>query len=933
MTITYFNDISVYFHMRNHYKMLKNVKSTVDTSIPQSLLKSPMAMHGLDKQSKGATNEHLRKIYNTSAHQSQPPKRRGLVKKHNCLNSEAKSEACLLGASSSRPGTRRNDNATPKEPLPYRSFSTAPFYNAEPMFKLKQKKRHSVLTTRSVNNPSTESQSTRLHLELPQDNSQTSEHVSAPTSQRTSISKEEDHSRGEDSNTSPTGSAEDHEYLLFLLRITEDIISNDFYSNSDIKMLFKSHVDLNKDRLNMVRNLFNISLRNLFSVTFLQRKMHLHIVNLCKELNIDCKEYQTLEDVNQPDSLNKFQNSPNGHSYVLSSEAFQGCRDCSVIRTSSLYKMQSIAESHNLSGDHNTMGNVSPVTPSLLKLLQKLSLGRVTERTEPAASTSTINSSNLHIPNTIENDEENDDFDGEKGPTDFDTFVKELNSKETNLEALNQKGNDVATFNDPSEEPVADLFSEKNQHEALTDSNSIDSVNVTQTPIGGSKTDIESSEKLATNSYSTSDFEKCSLTNSATTARKAERETEEVTKDVEEERMESAIPELNSEKLRENDDLESVASRKIQILTKERGNMLPKNKTNATYSKSLTALTESPQNTTSNKLHSVPTSARSNLIPDEDSILPLSDKKADDTEFLNLKQFEPLEILKQPEHCREITNSKDANPHLENEEKPCKTSDLKVILQGSIKDEDYVMIKGPVYVYKALLDSQPKLIVLAENSEQTRRDSMDSHKTFTVENRDVPEKTNLDQGVQYDVSLHSLEADTSMENILELTRTAYSQFMDMKLLDSDYDLTPEKDRSDNKYHHLLLDATTSVSGVNIPESLLLSDEYLVQNNRFTSTSDKKIGESRAEVGIENIIDDLGYRRFEPKLCEKSYVLHSKLTSSVSMPKLKLTGDASIRVQNKSIAKQRSSDLIHFQLSSQDSSLRSEGEAVNNIDFN
>lgn len=60
MTITYFNDISVYFHMRNHYKMLKNVKSAVDTSTPQSLLKSPTTMHGLDKQSKGATNEHLR---------------------------------------------------------------------------------------------------------------------------------------------------------------------------------------------------------------------------------------------------------------------------------------------------------------------------------------------------------------------------------------------------------------------------------------------------------------------------------------------------------------------------------------------------------------------------------------------------------------------------------------------------------------------------------------------------------------------------------------------------------------------------------------------------------------------------------------------------------------------------------------------------------
>lgn len=103
--------------------------------------------------------------------------------------------------------------------------------------------------------------------------------------------------------------------------------------------------------------------------------MHLHITNLCKELNIDCKEYKALENVDQSDSLNKFQNSPNGHSYILSSEAFKSCRDCSVIRTSSLYQMQSIAEDHSLSGDNITMGDVSPVTPSLLKLLEKLSLG------------------------------------------------------------------------------------------------------------------------------------------------------------------------------------------------------------------------------------------------------------------------------------------------------------------------------------------------------------------------------------------------------------------------------------------------------------------------------------------------------------------------------------------------------------------------------
>lgn len=38
MVITYYDDISVYFHMRNHYKKLRNVKSTLTSSlgIPKS---------------------------------------------------------------------------------------------------------------------------------------------------------------------------------------------------------------------------------------------------------------------------------------------------------------------------------------------------------------------------------------------------------------------------------------------------------------------------------------------------------------------------------------------------------------------------------------------------------------------------------------------------------------------------------------------------------------------------------------------------------------------------------------------------------------------------------------------------------------------------------------------------------------------------------
>ncbi|GLV43579.1 Aftiphilin [Carabus blaptoides fortunei] len=62
----------------------------------------------------------------------------------------------------------------------------------------------------------------------------------------------------------------DYEYLQFSLRITEDIIRNDLYSQREMKRVFNSHVEANRGRLSMT-------------------KMLQQIDNLCKELNISKK--------------------------------------------------------------------------------------------------------------------------------------------------------------------------------------------------------------------------------------------------------------------------------------------------------------------------------------------------------------------------------------------------------------------------------------------------------------------------------------------------------------------------------------------------------------------------------------------------------------------------------------------------------------------
>lgn len=52
---------------------------------------------------------------------------------------------------------------------------------------------------------------------------------------------------------------DDQDYLQFSLRITEDIIRNDLYTYKDMKQIFKSHINANMDKLDMVSCFLSVS--------------------------------------------------------------------------------------------------------------------------------------------------------------------------------------------------------------------------------------------------------------------------------------------------------------------------------------------------------------------------------------------------------------------------------------------------------------------------------------------------------------------------------------------------------------------------------------------------------------------------------------------------------------------------------------------------
>ncbi|KAL1514057.1 hypothetical protein ABEB36_003382 [Hypothenemus hampei] len=754
-----------------------------------------MAVSNLDKKLQIAANEELRAIYNTSTH-SLTPKRRGPIKKHNCLNLDVSSEDALMDPCL-KSNLRRPFHTIPVTQLESAKKSTRVILKLKKNCKSKRKK---IPVEANATSNNSEPYIVQDLLDEVDRNEELTSHYSH-RSQSTTKSSIDSCAQSHTEDTSKlefVDSSKDQEYVLFLLRITEDIISEGFYSNNDIKRIIKTHIDLNKYRLNM-------------------KKMHFHIAILCRALNIDCNEFQT-SPVPEEMFPNKFQNSENDYKFPLSNEAFRSCQDCSVIRTSSLYKMQAALETLNVSSsptapileDNINSENGPSLNSNLLKLLEKLSLSRVPERTESVPSTLTMSSLIPNFSHTINSSRINEQ-DLEKTPLDFEAFIEELNSKR-NLPVAAQSESDLI---------------------GLTCFLELDSA---------CKENVTKTELLHSNA------EKCNSNLSSL----------------------SAIDEI-CENSKEN-----FSKEKWQKNTSQ-------NEKTKLISKSLTTLKDSHKSPQSRnfKILSLPNSARSN-----ENVNEFNENQAEREHKTEINSSDVI----QEEIC-----SADEKVLTQSHEKTTNENSLKVIIEGPIKDQDYVMVKGPIYVYKPLLDSESKLIVLPNDQQ--------------------PDK--LDQGVQY-ASIHTLEVDSSMDNILKLPKTAYTQYMDVKLLQTDYDLTPEKDESD-KYHHLLTAASTSRSDMNLPESLLLSEEYTIGKDieRFNTITGHSLNE---------------YLQFQPKLFESDYIVHTRLNSSASMSKLKLGNNRStsypsegLTTRNENVLLRKySTDFVRNE--SQDSSLRSEGEA-------
>lgn len=118
--------------------------------------------------------------------------------------------------------------------------------------------------------------------------------------------------------------------------------------------------------------------------------MNTHLANLSKELNVDFDAVQLHCDsvLSSDRSNSKPSNSPNG--YALSNEAFKNCLDCSAIRKSSVHQSLVLNQqvnyneelllaeklSETLMNGITGEGSSSCIRPSLLRLLDKLSLGK-----------------------------------------------------------------------------------------------------------------------------------------------------------------------------------------------------------------------------------------------------------------------------------------------------------------------------------------------------------------------------------------------------------------------------------------------------------------------------------------------------------------------------------------------------------------------------
>nr|CAI5861689.1 unnamed protein product [Callosobruchus analis] len=256
------NDINVYFHMKNHYRKLSKVRSKIDSSPPKVFRKvlesSSQAETSLNKV--GAQSKELPHGRNICSLAGQQYNVKGRILAHTCVNKRnLRKSANVRSSSVPRPQNK---------PGPY-----------EVVTKLRKTKSQSLQAIKEDWPPGANrikrTKQTRCYPNIPllqnidkdMPSSSRRENSGGSSTAHTTDGSRSSVVTSRKSGKSSRSKTDEHEYLQFLLRITEDVIINNYFKNEDIQRVFKSHIEANRGRLQM-------------------EKMELQLARLSKELNI-----------------------------------------------------------------------------------------------------------------------------------------------------------------------------------------------------------------------------------------------------------------------------------------------------------------------------------------------------------------------------------------------------------------------------------------------------------------------------------------------------------------------------------------------------------------------------------------------------------------------------------------------------------------------
>ncbi|KAJ8924100.1 hypothetical protein NQ315_006882 [Exocentrus adspersus] len=727
--------------MKNHYRKLRSAKSTIDNTFPQSFSKTFSTPPGSGRSSKRIDFEERCLKHNSSD--------RYRVTKHNCVTSMSGTSDTSINTLNLplRPRSRRNpmDGSIRIQCKP-RSHSVALPIGERPSGKIKKKRK---VTRKYPNSDSTH----KLNTSGLEDKSESEEQAKSD-SNRSIASKEVE-------LKSSKSKVQEHEYLQFLLRITEEIIVNDLYTNEDIEKVFETHIEANKDHLNV-------------------EKMEAHLVRLCQELEIPYK--------------NKENGDSNGGCYekffnqrLHTSDCQQKPEDCECQTKRTLPIEIKKSKQNVRNGDTKLNGQFELQTIYNL-LTNKYSLGRVTECTEPnsletlietvkqSSVTGGLSLDNVSVFACLENLEKSETRTKEKLPEREETASETDDSKCLLVypQVVPTTISEIALTEKEKLGCVEEEILYKKWKENLVNQ-------------------MNNCTELSDHAISVEN--KSDNSNTSIIANFTEHSSAVEANQIDGESKSSVTADNNSNKI-EHLSLKTVVEepKRHSLENSDNDAQLECNRNDSVHTVKHTSLSKVP----------------SVIVFDENATKIAINDSASTSSLKSVQEkIQAYNLLKEKTSSDQSTQIEPAA----HSDKECNTSlDLK-----EYSNSDYVLINGPVYVLKAVLESHEKFVIYDKDNANRNKSPND------VEEIDAISPEKLPNGKVF---------DPQFSNYI----SSYFKNDFSKLLNSDYDLTPERDSDTSvKYHHLLADATTSISNVNLnssvddsyanPDALLLGDNY------------------------------------------------------------------------------------------------------------